>query len=111
MTTSTKLGVVAALLLSATSLLGTTSTASAGRWCGPPPAPPNKIHIFCVRATSANDPIIYGGGSIGSNRNLNSSLQNSKNYPLGPDPIKGQYEIAVWCPTCAPPPPAPCCGR
>jgi len=111
MKTSTKLSVVAAFLLSATSLLGATSSASAA-YCGwrAPPAPPNKIHVFCVRPISVNDPILFGGGSEGSNRNLASSLQNSRHYPHGPDPIKGEYLIAVWCPSCAPPPPpAPCC--
>jgi hypothetical protein len=113
MKTSTKLSVVAAFLLSATSLLGTTSMASAacgGGCCAAPPAPPHKIHIFCVRATSVNDVVLFGGGSVGSNRNLGSALQNSRNYPHGPDPLKGEYLIAVWCPTCAPPPPpTPCC--
>src|ERR1700691_679785 len=101
MTTSTKLSVVAAFLLSATSLLGATSSASAA-YCGwrAPPAPPNKIHVFCVRPISVNDPILFGGGSEGSNRNLASSLQNSRHYPHGPDPIKGEYLIAVWCPSC-----------
>jgi hypothetical protein len=31
--------------------------------------------------SSVNDPAIYGGGSIGSNRNLNSALQNTLPYP------------------------------
>jgi hypothetical protein len=113
MTTSTKLSVVAAFLLSATSLLGATSIASAacpGCCAAAPPAPPNKIHIFCVRPVSVNDPILWGGGSLGYNAGNNSSLQSSRHYPHGPDPLKGEYLIAVWCPSCAPPPPpTPCC--
>ena len=112
MTTSTKLSVVAAFLLSAASLLGTTSMASAacgGGCCAAPRPVPNKIHIFCVHAESVNDVVLFGGGSVGSNRNLGSALQNSRHYPHGPDPLKGEYLIAVWCPSCAPPPPAPCC--
>jgi len=114
MTTSTKLSVVAAFLLSATSLLSVTSSASAacGGCCAAPPAPPNRIHVFCVRPASVNDPILWGGGSRGFDTLQNSALQNTRHYPHGPDPLKGQYEIAVWCPSCAPPPPpppSPCC--
>jgi hypothetical protein len=107
MTTSTKLSVVAAFLLSATSLLGAPSTASAACWgcCGvAPPAPPSRIHIFCVRPTSVNDPILWGGGSLGWIALQDSFLQNTRHYPHGPDPLKGQYEIAVWCPSCVAPP-------
>jgi len=32
-------------------------------------------------AQGVNDPSLYGGGSIGSNRNLNSALQNTLPYP------------------------------
>jgi hypothetical protein len=59
MKTSTKLLLVASALL----LSGTSATfAQALR--------PN-----------VNDPILFGGGSIGSNRNLNSALQNTAAYP------------------------------
>lgn len=112
MKTSTKLSVVAAFLLSATSLLGATSTASAACWggcCAAPRPAPNKIHVFCVRPTGVNDPVLWGAGSVGYNAGQNNVLQNTRHYPHGPDPLKGQYEIAVWCPSCAPPPPTPCC--
>jgi hypothetical protein len=114
MTTSTKLSVVAAFLLSAASLLSVTSTASAycGGCCAAPRAVPNRIHIFCLRPVSVNDPVLFGGASLGYLAASNSPLQNSRHYPHGPDPLKGQYEIAVWCPSCAPPPPpppSPCC--
>lgn len=99
MTTSTKLSVVAAFLLSTTSLLGATSTASAH--C-PPPGPPNKIHIFCVHVVNVNEPKIWGGGSLGYNAGQDSALQNTRHYPYGPDPLKGRYEVAVWCPVCVP---------
>jgi len=115
MTTSTKLSVVAAFLLSAASLLSVTSTASAycGGCCAAAPRPvPNRIHIFCLRPVSVNDPVLFGGASLGWLAASNSPLQNARHYPHGPDPLKGQYEIAVWCPSCAPPPPpppSPCC--
>jgi len=99
MTTSTKLSIVAAFLLSTTSLLGATSSASAA--C-PPPGPPNKIHIFCVHAAAVSDPILFGGGSLGYDSAQSSLLQLTRHYPHGPDPLKGEYEIAVWCPVCVP---------
>lgn len=99
MTTSTKLSVVAAFLLSTTSLLGATSSASAA--C-PPPGPPNRIHIFCVHAVSVNEPRLFGGGSLGYDAAQNNSLQNTRHYPYGPDPLKNGYQIAVWCPVCVP---------
>jgi hypothetical protein len=43
-------------------------------------------------AQSVNDPPLFGGGSIGSNRNLNSSLQNSRPYP-GPE---SHLQTIVW---------------
>jgi hypothetical protein len=54
MKTSTKMLVAAAILLGGTS---------------------------ATLAQSVNDPPLFGGGSIGSNRNLNSSLQNSLPFP------------------------------
>jgi hypothetical protein len=63
MKTSTKLLVASALLLG-----GTSATLAQGvtyaRGFGP----------------SVNDAVINGGGSVGSNRNLNSALQNSRAY-------------------------------
>src|SRR5580704_8988963 len=41
--------------------------------------------------TNVNDPVLFGGGSLGSNAGSNSSLQSSRHYPYGPDPLKGGY--------------------
>jgi hypothetical protein len=54
MKTSTKMLVAAAILLGGTS---------------------------ATLAQSVNDPSLFGGGSIGSNRNLNSALQNTLPFP------------------------------
>jgi hypothetical protein len=61
MKTSTKMLVAAAILLGGTS---------------------------ATLAQSVNDPTLYGGGSVGSNRNLNSALQNSRPYPGPPSHLQ-----------------------
>src|ERR1700683_3423080 len=43
-------------------------------------------------AQSVNDPALFGGGSIGSNRTLGSYLQNSRAYPGGPV----QYSVVAY---------------
>jgi hypothetical protein len=63
MKTSTKLLVASALFLGGTSATLAQSVTYA-RGFGP----------------SVNDQIVNGGGSVGSNRNLNSALQNSRAY-------------------------------
>jgi hypothetical protein len=69
MTTSAKLCVVAAFLLTATSV------ASAQH-----------------RPTNPNAPELTGGGNLGLNAYASSSsLQNTRKYPFGPDPLKGGF--------------------
>jgi hypothetical protein len=72
MTTSTKLIAAAALLL------GGTSFASA------------------QSVTNVNDPAIWGGGSLGWNAVQNSSLQNSRMYPHGGDPLKTGWAAPAY---------------
>jgi hypothetical protein len=45
-----------------------------------------------VIGPSVNSPIIYGGGSIGSNRNLNSALQNTLPYHWTREQRRAQLE-------------------
>ena len=68
----TRFVVVAALMLSATSVASAQSV------------------------TNVNDPMNWGGGSLGWNANQNSALQNTRKYPYGGDPLKAGW-VAPLC--------------
>jgi opacity protein-like surface antigen len=72
MTTSGKLIAAAALLLVGTSFASAQSV------------------------TNVNDPANWGGGSLGYNAGQNSSLQNTRKYPYGGDPLKAGWVAPVY---------------
>jgi hypothetical protein len=112
MTTSTKVSVVVAFLVCATSAASAQSVNDPKLWGGgslgydagnnsslqnarryphgPDPLKGAFIHAN-IHAASVNDPLLWGGGSLGYDAGNNSSLQNARKYPYGPDPLKGGF--------------------
>jgi hypothetical protein len=49
-----------------------------------------------ITVSNVNDPQLWGGGSLGWNTSQNSALQNTRKYPNGHDPLKPDWQVRVY---------------